>query len=65
MAEGETAPRRSEEDDVYTRVSRRAEAIHRIAVLVKAAVDLPEGRASRRLKARAERMLAILQKTPV
>ena len=65
MAEGETAPRRSKDEDVYGRVSRRAEAIYHIAVLVKAAVDMPEGRASRRLKARAERMLAILQQTPV
>ena len=60
MAEGETAPRRSK-GDVYTRVSRRALAIHRIAVLAKAAVDMPEGRASRRLKARAERMLEALK----
>ena len=65
MAEGETAPRRTKGEDVSTGVSRRAEAIYRIALLVKAAVDMPEGRASRRLKARAERMLAILQKTPV
>jgi len=65
MAEGETAPRRSRDEDVYGRVSRRAEAIYRIATLVKAAVDMPEGRASRRLKARAERMLAILQQTPI
>ena len=65
MAEGETAPRRSKDEDVYARVSRRADAIYRIATLVKAAVDMPEGRASRRLKARVERMLAILQKKPV
>lgn len=65
MAEGETAPRRTNNEDVSTRVSRRAEAIYRIATLVKTAVDMPEGRASRRLKARAERMLATLQKTPV
>ena len=61
MAERETAPRRSNSEDVYTRVSRRAEAVYRIATLIKAAVDLPEGRARRRLKARAERMLEALK----
>lgn len=64
MAETETEPHSRGGEDEFSRITRRLEAISRVAVLARAAMDMPDGRASRRLNARVGRMIARLQKTP-